>query len=63
MKRVLWRVGNGKEEFKTFCTERVMFGDIPAAAIKSIAIRETAEIYKNIDETASQKIKEDTYVS
>ena len=62
MRRLLWRFGNVNEKFKTYGVNRVMFGDRPAAAICSVAIRETAEIYKSIDEDAAEKIKNDTYV-
>ena len=62
MRRILWRFGNKDEEFTTYGVDQVMFGDRPAATITAIAIRETAEIYKNIDEVAAEKIKEDTYV-
>ena len=62
LRRVCWRFGKKDEQFRTFGVDRVMFGDRPAAAISSIAIRETAEIYKNIDEEAAAKIKNDTYV-
>ena len=62
MRRVLWRFTNTKEEFTTYAVDRVMFGDKPAAAVTSVAIRQTANIYKNISEEASQKIIDDTYV-
>ena len=62
MRRMLWRFGKTDEPFKTFAVDRVMFGDTPAAAISSIAIRETAEIYKDINEDAAAVIKDDTYV-
>ena len=39
-----------------------MFGDRPAAAISSVAIQETAEIYRYLNEVAADKIKNDTYV-
>ena len=38
------------------------FGDKPAAAISAIALRETAELYKHINEEAAAKIKDDMYV-
>ena len=62
MRRVLWRFTNTKDEFITYAVDRVMFGDRPAAAVTSVAIRQTANIYKNISEEASQKIINDTYV-
>ena len=62
MRRLLWRFGETDKPFRTFVVDRVMFGDTPAAAISSIAIRETADIYKDINEEAAAVIKEDTYV-
>ena len=62
LRRVIWRDMKLDEEPKTYGTETVAFGDRPSAAITTVAIRETAELYKHIDETAAQKIKEDMYV-
>ena len=62
LRRVLWRGMKLDEPIKTYGTETLMFGDKPAAAISSIAITETAERYKHIDEIAAQRIKEDRYV-
>merc|ERR1712208_256279 len=62
MRQILWRFLNTNEQFKTFGVNRVMFGDRPAAAITSLAIRETAEIHKDINERAADIIKNDTYV-
>ena len=62
MRRVVWRFGNTDQAFVTFGVDRVMFGDTPAAAISSIAIRETAEIYRDINEEAAGTIQDDTYV-
>ena len=50
------------EQPKIYGPVRVMFGDKPAAAISSVAIQETADIYNNINEEASDKIKKDSYV-
>ena len=47
---------------KTYGIDRVMFGDRPAAAISYVAIQETAEIYRYLNEVAADKIKNDTYV-
>ena len=60
-RRILFREDTSKE-FKTYGITRVMFGDKPAAAIAAEAIKETARMYKHIDEEASQKIIDDTYV-
>ena len=62
MRRVLWRFTDTDKEFQTFGVDRVMFGDKPAAAVTSVAIRETATTYKDINEEAAQKIIDDTYV-
>ena len=62
LRRVLWRDMKLDEEPKIYGTETVAFGDRPAAAITTVAIKETAEIYAHIDEVAAQKIKEDMYV-
>ena len=48
LRRVLWRNMRTEEEFKTYGIERVTFGDKPAAAISTVAIQETADIYINI---------------
>ena len=62
MRRVVWRFTDTDKEFQTFGVDRVMFGDKPAAAVTSVAIRETATIFKDINEEAAQKIIDDTYV-
>ena len=62
LRRILWRFMKTDEQPKTYGPERVMFGDKPAAAISSVAIQETAEMYKHINEMASEKIKDDSYV-
>lgn len=61
LRRVLYRE-NPTDEFSTYGITRAMFGDKPAAAITAEAIKQTARIYQHIDEEASQKIQEDTYV-
>ena len=62
MRRILWRFANTGELFKTFGVDCVMFGDRPAATIASVVIRETANIYKDINNEASEKIINDTFV-
>ena len=39
-----------------------MFADRPAAVVTAVAIRQTAEIHKTINEEAAEKIINDTYV-
>ena len=53
---------NLEEEFTTYGTQTMTFGDKPAAAIAATAMRKTAEIFQHIDENAANKIKEDKYV-
>ena len=62
LRRVLWRSMKLDEDPKTYGTETVAFGDRPAAAITTVALKETAELYKYIDNSAAEKIKEDMYV-
>ena len=62
MRKLVWRFTDKSKEFITYGVDRVMFGDKPAAAITSVAIQQTAEIYKDINEEAAEKIKNDTYV-
>ena len=62
LRRVLWRDVKTDEAIKTFGTEKVMFGDKPAAAICATAIAQTAERFRNIDEEAATKICKDIYV-
>ena len=62
LRRLLWRHMNTDEEPKTYGITRVMFGDKPAAAISSVAIQETAETFRHIDEIAADKLKNNTYV-
>ena len=62
LRRIYWRDMKLDVEPCTYGIEKVMFGDRPAATIAAVALAETAEIFKHIDENASKKIKEDTYV-
>ena len=50
LRSILWRNMRSEEEFKTYKIERVVFGDKPAAAVSTVAIQETAGIYKYINE-------------
>ena len=59
---MVWRFADKYKEFKTYEVDRVMFGDKPASAITSVAIQQTAEIYKDINEETTSKIQNDTYV-
>ena len=62
LRRLLWRNMKTDEEPKTYGTQVVAFGDRPAAAITTVAIQETADLYSHIDQEASKKIKDDMYV-
>ena len=62
LRRLVFRHLKTDEKPKVYGPTRVMFGDRPAAAISAHCIRETADIYKHIDEQASELIKNDTYV-
>ena len=62
LRKLLWRHLKTDEEPKTYGITRLMFGDKSAAAISSVALQQTAEIYSYIDEKASQRIKNDAYV-
>ena len=62
LRLVVWRDMDTTREPDTYGTETVTFGDKPAAAISAIALRETAELYKHINEEAAAKIKDDMYV-
>ena len=61
-RKLLWRFMVTTGSFRTFGVNRVMFGDRPAAVITAVAIRQTAEIHKSINEEAAEKIINDTYV-
>lgn len=62
IRRVLWRNGKTEDKPKIFKTNTVNFGDKPAGCIALTAMRETAELYKNIDNDAAVKLKNDSYV-
>ena len=47
---------------KVYRTNTVQFGDRPAATIASIAVKKTAELYKDDNPKAAQIIIEDSYV-
>ena len=52
----------GDQEPYTYGIETGTFGDRSAATVAATALKETAEIFKHIDEDGAQKIKDDTYV-
>ena len=62
LRRVIWR--GGKEDIppKIYITQTVNFGDKPAGCMALTCVRETADLYKNIDQEAAYKLKNDNYV-
>ena len=62
LRRLLWRHLDTSAEFKCYGIETVNFGDRPAAAIVTIAVRRTAEIYKDVNPTAARAIIDDIYM-
>lgn len=61
LRRLVWRGMNLNEEPATYGFAKVTFGDRPAGAICSVALKETAETYKYIDQDAAEKIQDDSY--
>lgn len=61
IRRVLWRNGDAAQKPKIFITRTVNFGDKPAGCITITALRETADLYKNLDPEAARKLKDDNY--
>ena len=62
LRRVLWRNGDSSVEPVVYKTSTVNFGDKPAGCVALTAVRETADLYKTIDEEAAEKLKNDNYV-
>ena len=62
LRRVLWRDMQTNKTPKTYGIATVTFGDKPAAAISSVAMRETAEIFEHTSNEAAEKIQNDVYV-
>ena len=62
VRRLVFRNLDETQELKTYGPTRVMFGDRPAAAISTVCIKETAEIYKHLDEKSAAMIDNDMYV-
>ena len=62
LRRVLWRNGDQTVDPTIYKTNTVNFGDRPAGCIALSALRQTADLYKNIDEEAAEKLKNDNYV-
>ena len=62
IRRVLWRDLDPTQRIRVYGTNTVAFGDRPAAAISTVAVRKTAELYRNINPKAAEKIIHDIYV-
>ena len=62
LRRIVYRNMDKRQEIETYGIDKVTFGDRPAAAIASVALRKTAEIHSDIDPEASKKIVNDSYV-
>ena len=52
----MWRFMNINERFRTFGMNRVMFGDRSAAVVTAVAMRQTTEIHKSVNEEDAKKI-------
>jgi hypothetical protein len=62
LRRVIWRNGKVDDKPKVFKTNTVNFGDKAAGCIAVTAVRETADLYKHIDNDAADQLKHDSYV-
>ena len=62
LRRIIWRDMKTGERPNIYGANTVMFGNRPSAAISSVALSETAEIYKHEDEVVAQIIQKDMYV-
>ena len=62
LRRIVWRFGKEDENPKIFMTCTVNFGDKPAGCISQVALRNTAQLYKEIDPVAASMIIDATYV-
>lgn len=62
LRRVLWRSGQNDKQPDVYVTTTVNFGDRPAGCISLTALRMTADLYKDLDPEAAEKLKKDNYV-
>ena len=62
VRRVVWRYANTWSKWRHFAYQTVAFGDKPAGVYLDIVINKTANLFKNIDPEAAEKIKTDRYV-
>ena len=61
LRRFIWRFSED-EEWQDFAIDRVHFGDVSAACQLEVSKAKTADLGRDIDPQAVQKIIEDTYV-
>ena len=62
LRRVIWRNCDQQADVKIYKTRCVNFGDKPAGAVALTAMRNTADLYRSIDEEAADKLRDDSYV-
>ena len=62
VRRVVWRYGVQGAPWKVFGFRTVSFGDRPAAALLEIALKKTANISRELDPEAADRILNDRYV-
>ena len=60
--RLLWSHLDTSIEIKCYGIETVNIGDRPAAAIVTIAMRKSAEVYSETNPMTAEKIIDDTYM-
>jgi hypothetical protein len=61
LRRVLWN-GDPDGDPEIYLTAKVNFGDRPAGCVAATALAATADMFKDIDVSAADKLKNDTYV-
>ena len=62
LRRVVWRDLDQSKHIETYGTDIVMFGDRPAAAIATVAVQKTADLFEHVNKEAADKIRSDSYV-
>ena len=61
LRRFIWKFEEN-DNWQDFGIDKVHFGDTPAACLLEVSKRKVAELGKDIDLEASQKIIQDSYV-
>ena len=61
LRRILWRDGDSNQRPNVYVTTTVNFGDKPAGCVAQTAVRETAKLYRQIDETEADLIVSATF--